>query len=213
MFHIFCFEIKRYVRKIGMLFSLLFFFVIAISLFPFGVGTSSETLATIAPGITWVCVLLSSLIASQYLFAEDYEDGTLAQLYLSGIMKEWITLAKMCAHWCVTALPIIIVTPLAGQLLHFDYDVMEKLLLGLLAATPALTAISALGASLTVGLRRQQALTSIIILPLYIPFIIFGVSAIDNDTAILLLSGITLFIFWVSLIASSAALKAALEES
>lgn len=212
MLYILLFELKRYTKKTGAIFSLLFFFVMAISLFPFGIGASEGILTVSAPGILWVCLLLSTLLTSTYFFTEDYEDGTLAQLILSGVMKEWIVLAKIIAHWCVTVVPVIVIAPLAAQLLHIPTDTLFGLIIGMLAASPAISALGALGASLTLGLKRQSALTSIVILPFYIPFIIFGISSIENNSAIFLLCGITLVVFWISLIASSAAMKAALEE-
>lgn len=210
--HIIFFELMRQIKKIGSLISLLFFFIMAVSLFPFGIGVEDNIISKIAPGILWVCVLLSSLMATSGLFSEDYEDGTLAQLILTGTITEFIVLSKMISHWIVTSLPIIIITPIAAELLKLDGEKIYDILIALLVGTPAITAISSIGASLTLGLSRNQALISLIILPLYIPFLIFGVGALENESAISLLLGITLLVFIISIFASSSAVRNAIEE-
>jgi heme exporter protein B len=155
------------------------FFVIAVVLFPFGVGPEPNTLARIAAGTIWVAALLSSMLSLERLFQIDYEDGTLELLALAPVPLEITVLAKVTAHWLTTGLPLIITAPLLGVLMQLPSDGYLVLLLALALGTPTLSLIGAVGAALILGSRRGGVLLSLLVLPLYIPVLIFGVSAVE----------------------------------
>ncbi|HER27688.1 MAG TPA: heme exporter protein CcmB [Rhodospirillales bacterium] len=155
------------------------FFVIAVVLFPFGVGPEPNILARIAAGVIWVAALLSSLLSLERLFQADYEDGSLELLVLSPVTLEIAVLAKITAHWVTTGLPLIIAAPLLGVLLNMPAEGFPMLILALALGTPSLSLIGAVGAGLILGSRRGGVLLALLILPLYIPVLIFGVSTVD----------------------------------
>ena len=155
------------------------FFIIAVVLFPFGVGPEPNTLAKIAGGTIWVAALLSSMLSLERLFQTDYEDGSLELLALAPIPLEVTVLAKVVAHWLTTGLPLIITAPLLAVLMQLPMDGFGALLLALALGTPTLSLIGAVGAALILGSRRGGVLLSLLVLPLYIPVLIFGVSAVD----------------------------------
>lgn len=188
----------------------LLFFIIVITLFPLGIGPESNTLARIAPGIIWVAALLSTLLSLDRLFKSDHLDGSLEQMLLSPHPLFIIVLAKIIAHWCLTGLPIIFIAPLLGLLLHLDENSYPALMLTLLIGTPILSFLGAIGVALTVGIKKGGVLLSLLVLPLYIPVLIFATSAIDTAAmnlpyngqlaiiAALLIGSITLSPFAVS---------------
>ena len=155
------------------------FFVIAVVLFPFGVGPEPNILARIAAGVIWVAALLASMLSLERLFQTDFEDGSLELLSLSPIALEVVVLAKVTAHWLTTGLPLIVAAPLLAVLLNMNTEGFPMLILALALGTPSLSLIGAVGASLILGSRRGGVLLALLILPLYIPVLIFGVSAID----------------------------------
>lgn len=155
------------------------FFVIAVVLFPFGVGPEANTLARIAAGTIWVCALLSSMLSLERLFQTDYEDGTLELLALAPVPLEVTVLAKVVAHWLTTGLPLILTAPLLAVLMQLPSEGFGVLMIGLALGTPTLSLIGAVGAALVLGSRRGGVLLSLLVLPLYIPVLIFGVSAVD----------------------------------
>jgi len=155
------------------------FFVIAVVLFPFGVGPEVNTLAKIAAGTIWVAALLSSMLSLERLFQTDYDDGSLELLALAPVPLEVTVLAKVVAHWLTTGLPLIITAPLLAVLMQLPDDGFLTLLGALLLGTPTLSLIGAVGAALILGSRRGGVLLSLLVLPLYIPILIFGVSAVD----------------------------------
>jgi len=155
------------------------FFVIAVVLFPFGVGPEVNTLAKIAAGTIWVAALLSSMLSLERLFQTDYDDGSLELLALAPVPLEVTVLAKVVAHWLTTGLPLIITAPLLAVLMQLPEDGFLTLLGALLLGTPTLSLIGAVGAALILGSRRGGVLLSLLVLPLYIPILIFGVSAVD----------------------------------
>lgn len=155
------------------------FFIIAVVLFPFGVGPEPNTLARIAAGTIWVAALLASMLSLERLFQTDYEDGSLELLALAPVPLEVTVLAKVTAHWITTGLPLIVTAPLLAVLMQLP-DAGYLVLIGALAlGTPALSLIGAVGAALILGSRRGGVLLSLLVLPLYIPVLIFGVSAVD----------------------------------
>ena len=158
----------------------LLFFVISISLFPIAISPESQTLSNIAPGIIWVTVMLSALLSLNSLFHFDYENGILEQMVISHHSLALILLAKTTAHWILTGLPIILLSPLFGTVLFLDYESILILMLTLLIATPCLSLIGAIGASLIVGIKNSGMLLSLLVLPLYVPILIFGTSAVSQ---------------------------------
>ena len=158
----------------------LLFFVISISLFPIAISPESQTLSNIAPGIIWVTVMLSALLSLNTLFHFDYENGILEQMVISHHSLALILLAKTTAHWILTGLPIILLSPLVGTVLFLDYESILILMLTLLIATPCLSLIGAIGASLIVGIKNSGMLLSLLVFPLYVPILIFGTSAVSQ---------------------------------
>ncbi len=159
--------------------TVLAFFVIAVSLFPFGVGAERETLAAIAAGILWVAALLAALLSLDRLFQADYEDGTLDYLLAAPAAPTLLVMAKALAHWLTTGLPLVVLSPLLALLLNLAPAAYPALIAGLALGTPILTLIGAIGAALVLGARRGGVLLSLLILPLYIPVLIFGVGAVE----------------------------------
>ena len=194
------------------------FFVIAVSLFPFAVGPDPVVLASIGSGIIWVAALLATLLSLDRLFQADFEDGSLDLLMLSPLPPVAMVLAKTLAHWLTSTLPLIIAAPLLAVFMALPADIFGTLMLSMLLGTPALSLIGAVGAALTVGMRRGGVLLSLLILPLYIPVLIFGVGAVgaaligkDGSSALMLLGAMSLASLVLAPVASAAALKLALE--
>lgn len=159
------------------------FFVIAVVLFPFGVGPEPNILARISAGVLWVAALLASMLSLERLFQTDYEDGSLELLVLAPLPLEVVVLAKVAAHWLTTGLPLIVAAPLLAVLLNMNaagFGVMEA---ALTIGTPTLSLIGAVGAGLVLGSRRGGVLLSLLVLPLFIPVLVFGVSAVDAAIA------------------------------
>lgn len=150
------------------------FFLVLCALVPFGVGPQTETLRPVAAGILWVGALLACLLSLDRVFALDFEDGSLDLLATAPIPLEAVALIKAFAHWLTTGLPVTVLAPLFGLLLHLPSEAIPWLILSLLIGTPALSIIGTFGAALTVGLRRGGLLLSLLVLPLYIPSLIFG---------------------------------------
>ena len=158
----------------------LFFFVIVVSLFPLGTGTERAVLRVLGPGVVWVAALLASMLALERLFASDHEDGTLEQLLLTGQPLVLLTLAKVAAHWLLTGLPLVLIAPLVGMQYHLSESAVGVMMLALLLGTPVLSLIGAIGAALTLGLRGGGILLSLLILPLYIPILVYGAGAVES---------------------------------
>ena len=194
------------------------FFVIAVVLFPFGVGPEANILARIAAGVIWVAALLASMLSLERLFETDYHDGSLEILALQPISLEIAVAAKVTAHWLTTGVPLIVAAPLLAVLMNLHADGFLVLMAALALGTPSLSLIGAIGAALILGARRGGVLIALLILPLYIPVLIFGVSAVDAGLTgfpvkahILVLAGIMLAALalcpWVSAQALRQALK------
>ena len=160
-----------------------FFFIIAISLFPLGIGPELDTLREIAPGVFWVAALLASMLALERLFAIDYADGTLEQLLLTPQPTTVLVLAKVLAHWLITGVPLVLLSPLLGLQYDLSSEAIQALMLTLLLGTPSLSLIGAIGAALTLGLRGGGVLVSLLVLPLYIPVLIFGAGAVEASVS------------------------------
>ncbi|WP_299776817.1 heme exporter protein CcmB [uncultured Roseobacter sp.] len=190
------------------------FFLIVTVLVPFGVGPQSELLSRIAPGILWLGALLACLLSLDRLLALDWEDGTLDLLATSPLPLEAALGIKALAHWITTGLPLVLAVPVLGILLNLPAQGYGWLVLSLLLGTPALSVIGTFGAALTVGVKRGGLLMSLLVLPLYVPTLIFGAEAarrgatgMDPLTPLLMLSGITAGVVAIMPFASAAALR------
>lgn len=159
------------------------FFIVALSLFPLGVGPEPQMLRDIAPGIVWVCALLASMMSVGSLFAGDLADGSLEQMLLAPQPAIALAAAKSTVHWLLTGLPLIVATPLVGLLFGMSMPALAALVAGLLLGTPILSLLGALGAALTLGLRSGGMLLILIVLPLTTPALIFGAGAVGNIEA------------------------------
>ena len=155
------------------------FFTIIVSLFPLGVDAQSAVLSTFAPAAIWVATLLSSLLSLERVFKDDFDNGILEQLMLSTRNIYTIVWARVFTHWCTTGLPFTILAPLYGYALGIPIHALTDVIFGLLLGTPTLSALGALGAALTVSLRQGGMLLALLIMPFYIPLLIFGTNAID----------------------------------
>lgn len=190
------------------------FFVLCVVLVPLGVGPEGGTLARIAAGMLWIAALLAALLSLDRLFQADYEDGSLDQFMLSPMPLEQIVLVKAIAHWLTTGLPMVIAAPVLGLMLNLPVEALPVLVAGMAIGTPALSLIGAIGAAITVGVRRGGLLLSILVLPLYIPTLIFGARAVENALlaldpvpALALTGAITLVAAAMAPFAAAAALK------
>lgn len=190
------------------------FFVITVTMIPFGVGPETRLLARIAGGVVWVAALLSVLLSLDRLFQADYEDGSLDMLALSPLPMEAVVLAKCIAHWLTTSLPLICVAPVLAIIMNMPAAGFGPLIITMIVGTPALTLIGAIGAALTVGLRRGGLILSLLILPLYVPVLIFAALGVEAALTaqsygphLMILGGVTLGTLVISPIASAAALK------
>ena len=156
------------------------FFVLVISLFPLGVGPEPNTLKLIGPGVIWVAAILSSLLGLERLFRDDFQDGSLEQLMLSSVSLPAAALVKVLAHWITSILPLIVLSPLLALFLHLSEPMYWALLQTLLLGTPLLSLIGAIAVGLTVGLNRGGVLLALLLLPVFIPLLIFATSAVES---------------------------------
>ncbi|MDX9706886.1 MAG: heme exporter protein CcmB [Azospira sp.] len=172
-------DLKLAMRRQADLVSVLFFFIIVASLFPLGIGPEPQLLKKLAPGVLWVGALLATMLSLPRLFADDYRDGTLEQLVLAPQPLGLVVIGKVIAHWLVSGLPLALLAPVLGLQFDLETDALLVLAVSLLIGTPALSGIGAIGAALTLGLRGGGVLVSLLVLPLYIPVLIFGAGAVD----------------------------------
>lgn len=154
------------------------FFVVTVSLFPLAISPDPAVLKKIGPGIIWVAALLSILLSLQNLFRSDFSDGSMEQILLSPFPGSLLFLAKILAQWCVTGLPLVLISPLLGLLLYLETHVIYVLFISLLMGVPYLNMVGAIGVALTIGLKQAGALLSLLVLPLYVPVLIFGSNAV-----------------------------------
>ena len=207
-------DLKLAVRAGGGFGLALAFFLIMTVMIPFGVGPESEVLARIAPGILWVGALLACLLSLDRIFATDFEDGSLELLATAPLPLEALVAVKALAHWITTGLPLTLAAPVFGLFLSLPEGAYFWLFVTLLIGTPALSMIGAFGAALTVGLKRGGLLLSLLVLPLYVPTLIFGATAVrrgaeglDAGAPVVLLAGITLGSLALLPFAGAAALR------
>ena len=207
-------ELKLILRQGMDSMMIVMFFIIVVILFPFGVGPEPNMLSKISAGVIWVAALLASILSLDRVYQTDFEDGCLELLIIQPLALELIVAAKITTHWLTTGLPLIVAAPCLAFLLNMDAGGFLVLILSLFIGTPTLSLIGSIGAALTLGARRSGVLLSLLILPLYIPVLIFGISAIDAALAgltwrahVLIQSGLLIGILPLSLWASSAALR------
>lgn len=211
-------DLRLAFRQGGDVANVVAFFALAVILFPFGVGPDPDLLARIAAGVLWVTALLAALLSLERLFDADFQDGSLEALGLMPVPLEIQVLAKCVAHWLTTGLPLTIIAPLLALVLHFDAAGYPALIAALLLGTPVLSLIGAIGAALTLGARRAGVLLSLLVLPLYIPVLIFGVAAseaaalgLESRPHLLLLAALFAGSLALAPWAAAAALRQALE--
>ena len=193
------------------------FYVIVFTLFPLAIGQDPTQLQTLAPGVIWIAALLATLLGLEGLFRSAYDDGSLEQLLLTTGPVPLLVLGKILAHWCVTGLPLILVTPLLAPMMELSSLSTAVLLLTLLIGTPILSLVGSIGTALTVGTRRGGGLLTLIVLPLYIPVLVFGSTAVQNAGLglpiagqIYLLSAMTILALCLTPFAAAAAIKISL---
>lgn len=218
LYHILARDIKVALRRQSDVTAVFFFFIIAASLFPLGSGSDPKLLSAMAPSVLWVTALLSCMLSLPRIFSNDHADGTLEQLLLSNQPTVLIVLMKTLAHWLLSGLPLVLVAPLIGLQFNLTADQLQVLALSLLMGTLALSLIGSIGAALTLGVRGTGVLIAILVLPLYIPVLVFGAGAVNAvsvgmspNGALSLLGGVLALSLVFAPLASSAALKIALE--
>ncbi len=206
------------VRTRGELANPLLFYVIVATLFPLGVTSDPETLATMAAGVLWIAALLATLLSLDTLFRSDFDDGSLELIMLSPHPSTLLVLAKVLAHWLVTGLPLLLATPLLAMLMAVPAGARGTLWLTLALGTPVLSLVGAIGVALTVGLQRGGALLSLLVLPLYVPVLIFGANAVGASAAglpvtgqITMLSGLLVLALSLAPLATAAALRISID--
>jgi heme exporter protein B len=196
----------------------LIFYVVVTTLFPLATTPDLAQLRTISGGVVWVAALLSSLLALESLFRSDVEDGTMEQWVLSGQPLAWLLLSKVAAHWVLTGLPLVLISPVVGTALGLPFDAWGTLVLSLLLGTATLSVLGGIGAALTVGVRRGSVLLSLLVLPLAMPLLIFGARAVamqmDGDSPagpLQLLAAIFFLALSLGPLAMSAAIRISVE--
>jgi heme exporter protein B len=211
-------DLRLALRQGGEIGLVLGFFVLAVVLFPFGVGPEPEVLRRIGAGTIWVAALLAALLSLDRLFQADYEDGGLELMALSALPLEVVVLAKCAAHWVTTGLPLALVSPVLALLVDLDPRAIPILALSLLVGTPALSLIGAVAAALSLGARRTGVIMSLIVLPLYVPPLVFGAGAVEAGIAgpgarshLLILGALSLVAIPLAPLAAAAALRQALD--
>jgi heme exporter protein B len=204
-YHLLIRDLRLALRSPHELANPLIFFVLVVSLFPLAVSPTTEALRAMAPGVIWVSALLAVLLSLDRLFKQDYDDGSLDQLMLSPNPLVILVFAKVTAHWLLTGLPLVIVAPLLGLFMSLPAEAVKVLVYSLLLGTPVLSLIGAIGVSLTVAVNRGGVLLSLIILPLYIPILIFGANAVDVAIDGLSVKGQLLFLASMLALAASLA--------
>ena len=206
-------DLKLALRQRSDVLNTVFFFIVVVTLVPLGIGPDQQLLRMIAPGVVWVAALLAALLSLPRLFANDYADGTLEQMLLSGEPLTVIVIAKVFAHWLTTGIPLTLISGLFALMFDLQADVALVMMSSLFIGTPVLSLVGSVGAALTLGLRGGSVLTSLLVLPLYIPVLIFGAGAAEavavgiNSAAYFFIVGaLTLFSLVVMPVATSAAL-------
>lgn len=211
-------EFAMAMRQKGEVLTTLIFFVAVASLFPLGVGPDSDLLRRMAPGVLWVCALLAVMLSLQRMYASDYADGTLEQMALSSTPLGLLVVAKALAHFLLSCLPLVVISPLLGLQFGLDNEALGILTLSLLLGTPTLCFIGSIGAALTLGARGAGALLALLLLPLFMPVLIFGAGAVQTHMAgmsagghLSMLAALLVLSVFFAPIACAAALRISLE--
>lgn len=211
-------DLKLAARRRSELANPLLFFAVVISLFPLGVGPDPRTLSGIAAGTVWVSALLAVLLSLDAMFRSDFEDGTLEQWLVSPRPLPLLVLTRVFAHWLVTGLPLVLLAPLLGLLLQMPGSGIGALVKSLLLGTPVLSLVGAIAVALVVGLRRGGMLLALLVLPLYVPVLIFGAGAVEAATSglpatgqLLMLAALLVLALTLAPLAAAAALRIGLE--
>jgi heme exporter protein B len=211
-------DLKLALRRLSDIVAALFFFIIVVSLFPLGIGPEPDLLRKLAPGVLWVAALLATMLSLPRMFADDFRDGTLEQLALASSPLGVTVTGKVIAHWLASGLPLTLLAPVLGIQFDLPAEALWILTLALLLGTPALSGIGAIGAALTLGVRGGGVLLSLLVLPLYIPVLIFGAGAVEatmsglgGEGHLSLLAAMTVATLGFAPWAAAAALKIALE--
>ena len=176
-------DLRLAMRRKSEVLTAVFFFVVVAALFPLGIGPELNTLRLVAPGVLWVGALLSSMLALQRLFEADYRDGTLEQMALSPTPMPLLISAKLLAHWLVSGVPLVLLAPVLGLQFDLSADALVTLTLALLLGTPVLSLVGGIGAALTLGVRGGGVLLSLLVLPLFIPVLVFGAGAVEAQAS------------------------------
>jgi heme exporter protein B len=208
-------DLRLAVREGGAIGTALGFYLVVVALIPLGLGPDLKLLLRIAPGVLWIALLLSALLSLGRVFETDYEDGSLEVMATGPLPLEFVAAAKSIAHWLSTAVPLTLLAPLLGLLLNLELAATPLLVLTMLVGTPAISFLGAIGAALTLGARRGGLLIALLVLPLYVPTLIFGISAIGAallgpagpQSSLLMLAAISLFAAVLGPIAAAAALR------
>ena len=211
-------DLRLGLRRIGEAAQPLAFFILALALFPLGIGPAPEVLERIGVGVIWVLALLAVMLSLDRLYLADAEDGSLDLLALADLPLELVVIAKSAAHWLTSGLPLVIASPLLAVLLQLPVEAFAILATALLLGTPTLTLVGGIGAALLLGARRGSALIGLLVLPLYIPVLIFGVGAVEGEAMslsglpqLLILGAMLLAALALAPFATAAALRLALE--
>jgi heme exporter protein B len=211
-------DLRLAIREGGAIGTALGFFLVVVSLMPLGLGPDLNLLARIAAGILWIALLLAALLSLNRIFEADYEDGTLDVLATGRLPLELVAAAKSLAHWITTGIPLALLAPVLGVLLNLDIRSYPILVATTLAGTPAVSFLGAIGAALTVKARRGGLLLALVVLPLYVPTLIFGISAVSavmgpagTGAAFLILTAISLAAIVLGPVAAAAALRIQLQ--
>jgi heme exporter protein B len=211
-------DVRLAFREGGAVGTALGFYLVVVAMTPLGLGPDLNLLSRIAPGILWIALLLAALLSAGRIFANDYDDGTLDVLATGTLPLPAVAAVKCLAHWITTGIPLTLLGPVLGLLLNLPIGTSPSLVLAMLAGTPAVSFIAGIGASLTLGLRRSGLLVALLVLPLYVPILIFGVSAVTPFVTgpnalwppFLMLCALSLAAIVLAPIASAAALRNAL---
>jgi len=213
-----CRDVRLAWREGGAIGTTLGFYLVVVAITPLGLGPDLNLLSRSAPGVLWVALLLASLLSADRIFHNDYEDGALDVLATGPLPLALVAALKSLAHWITTGVPLALLAPILGLLLNLPMDAIPLLVLAMLAGTPAVSFVAAIGASLTLGLRRSGVLLALLVLPLYVPVLIFGVATVSAATTgpaspwppLLMLCALSLASIVLAPIAAAAALRNAL---
>ncbi len=187
-------DLRLHLRAASEILNPLVFFVVVVSLFPLGIGPEPERLAQIAPAVIWIAALLATLMSMDLMFSSDFADGSLEQMVTADQSLLVMVLGKVLSHWLVAGLPLILLSPIIGAAFYVELAAILVMMLGLLLVTPVLSLLGAIGAALTVGLERGGLLVTILVLPLYVPLLVLGISMVQ---AAMLGDSVLGYVYWL----------------